>query len=269
MTPAGRAAVVGSPIEHSLSPVLHRGAYASLGLDWEYERIEVPRGELAALVATLDDAWRGLSVTMPLKEEALALADVADAVARQTRAANTLVRSPTGQWQAHNTDVFGIIEAVREAAPHRMLDRALIIGSGATARSAVVAMPSLGVRSVVIAARNPGARDDVASLATSLGLVVARIDARPQVVDADLVVSTVPADAASAWSDVAGGFPDAVLLDVTYAPWPTTLARTWTGPIVSGLDLLVWQATEQVRLMTGRSVPVHVLRTSATGYPQT
>lgn len=268
MTREGRAGVVGSPIEHSLSPALHLAAYNALGLNWDYGRVEVARGELATFVAELDDLWRGLSVTMPLKEEALALADSADEMARATHVANTLVRTSDGQWRAFNTDVLGIVESIRQVAPGRSFDQALILGSGATARSAIVALARLGVRRVMIAARRPEGGAAVAELAAERSMTVTVIDAHPRSINADLVVSTIPADAAAPWADVGEDFTGAVLLDVTYAPWPTTLARAWSGPVASGLDLLVHQALAQVQVMTGHAVPVEVLRAALPTYPQ-
>ena len=268
MTVDGRAAVLGSPIEHSLSPVLHLAAYRALGLNWDYGRFEVTREELAGFVAELDDLWRGLSLTMPLKEEALACAARSDEVALLTQSANTLVRSPEGEWCAFNTDVFGIVESIRHAAPERRCEEALILGAGATARSAIVALRDLGVGQVTVAARRPEAARGIAELAEECGITCVPVDIVPVVYEVGLVVSTLPADAAAPWARVAPGFGDAVLLDVTYAPWPTTLARSWHGPVARGADLLLWQATEQVRLMTGREAPVGAMREALEGYPQ-
>lgn len=268
MTPGGRAAVVGSPIEHSLSPVLHRAAYDALGLTWEYGRMEIAAGELTSFVAELDELWRGLSVTMPLKEEALAFADWADETARITRAANTLVATGAGTWQAHNTDVFGIVESIRQVAPERGFARALLLGTGATARSAAVALRELGVEEVTVAGRSAEPKRLVADLVVERGMGVHTIGIEPAVIDVDLVVSTLPADVAAPWSTTAPALPAAVLLDVTYAPWPTSLARAWCGPVARGADMLLWQATEQVRLMTGLPAPTEAMRDALARYPQ-
>ncbi len=107
-------AVVGSPIAHSRSPVLHRAAYAALGLtDWSYKRVELHAGELRSWLAGLGDNWRGVSVTMPLKQEAVTGADTASDLAADLRAANTLIRG-VGGWHADNTDVAGLSGAIRE-----------------------------------------------------------------------------------------------------------------------------------------------------------
>lgn len=268
MNSTGRAAVVGSPIEHSLSPVLHLAAYEALGLAWEYGRIEIARGELTAFVAELDDLWRGLSVTMPLKEEALELADWVDDVALVTQVANTLVSTEAGVWRAFNTDVFGIVESIRQAAPGRIFPRVLILGSGATARSAAVAAGAVGAEEVTIAGRSPEPMRRLADLVVERGMRVQSVGIEPTSVDVDLVISTLPADAAAPWCAEARALADAVLLDVTYAPWPTSLARAWSGPVARGADMLLWQATEQVRLMTGLPAPVDAMRDALARYPQ-
>ncbi len=267
MNLTGRAGVLGSPIEHSLSPILHLAAYRALGVDWDYGRFEVQVDELEPFVAELDDLWRGLSLTMPLKGEALHVADEADEIARATKAANTLVRTQSGGWKAYNTDVFGMVRAISEAASERRFTRVVILGAGATARSAVAASRDLGVRDVVVAARRPGAGQEVIDVARALGMTGREVDLAPCALAADLVISTLPADVAAPWTQVVPNYSDAVLLDVTYAPWPTTLAGAWRGPVASGADLLLWQATEQVRLMTGRPAPVDAMRAALESYP--
>lgn len=249
-----RAGVLGHPISHSKSPALHMAAYAGLGLDWSYEAYDVNIAGLPDFIASLDDSWAGLSLTMPLKEAVIPLlAEVSDQ-AGELRSVNTVLPGrDLGTWQGVNTDVGGIVSAVREAAPGAVLDHATILGSGATARSAVAALPALGVSSVTICARNAQAAQEVASLARHLGLRADTQSLEPdaQAAKASLLVSTLPGTSADPWADVVkstGG----VLLDASYFPWPTALAQAWRGvAIASGRDMLLWQAVEQVRLMTG------------------
>ncbi len=262
-----RAAVLGSPISHSLSPTLHRAAYEELGLtSWTYERHEVGRDALAGFVAGLDEHWRGLSLTMPLKEVALEVATEVDEVARRSGAANTLVRRGDGGWDATNTDVHGIVASLR---PHLLPGprRALVIGAGATARSAVLALAELGVQVLTVRARDTGRAADLLAWALDLGAgiasgSVAAIGPWVSTRD-DVVVSTVPA---AAGAEVAATVPPAhsgVLLDVVYAGWPTPLARAARGAgmtVVSGLEMLVEQAAEQFHLFTGHPAPVDVMR---------
>ncbi|MGL4175080.1 MAG: shikimate dehydrogenase [Dermatophilaceae bacterium] len=258
-----RAAVLGSPVAHSLSPVLHRAGYAAAGLPgWEYDAHEVDADGLTGHLAALGEEWRGLSLTMPLKEAALEAATDADDVARLAGAANTLVRRPDGGWDATNTDVAGVSGALR---PHLRTtpERALVIGAGATARSAVVALAGLGVTTLTVRARDTGRAADLLSWALGLGLGVRSGSVAglgPWLTASDqVVVSTVPPAAAEA---VAAGVPDrhpGVLLDVVYAGWPTPVAlaaRAAGMTVVSGLDLLVHQAGEQFRRFTGVEAPL-------------
>jgi shikimate dehydrogenase len=256
-----RCGVAGSPIAHSLSPVLHRAAYAHLGLDWDYERHEVTEDRLGGFLDGLDSTWRGLSLTMPLKHEAVRLATDVSALVSQVGAANTLLLD-RGRRRAENTDVPGLLRALRErgveAVPH-----AAVLGGGGTAAAAVAALAGIAGR-VEVVVRNPDRATGVLRVADAVGLacrVLPWSDAKGALA-APLVVSTTPKGAADALS---ASVPDSpgVLFDVLYHPWPTTLAAAWGaagGTVLSGLDLLVHQAVLQVELMTGRGVPVDVLR---------
>jgi shikimate dehydrogenase len=259
-----RCAVLGDPIEHSLSPALHRAAYVALGLDWTYDAVRVPSGGLADFLGGLGDEWRGLSLTMPLKREAMALLTSGDAWADLAGAANTLLLDSDGV-HGLNTDVPGAIAALREATT-ASFERAVVLGGGATAASVLLALAELGCGSAVLAVR------DAARVVETLEAV--RRHAHPPHLEtvlldeltrlgADVVVSTVPADAQSA--AVLAAVSDApVVFDVLYDPWPTPLAAAAQAEgrlIVSGLDLLLWQAVDQVRAMTGRfDVPVAAMR---------
>lgn len=256
-----RAAVLGSPIAHSLSPVLHRAAYAALGLDWTYDAVECREDGLAPFVAGLDDSWAGLSLTMPLKRVALDVADVVSPLARAVGGANTLVLDD-GVRHADNTDVPGLRTALAEAG----LDHArcpVLLGGGATACSAAAALAGLGVAEVVVVVRDEGRAARLREVAEMFGLAV-RFAAWPGadvLADADLVVSTVPGGAADGLVPYAGSI--AALFDVAYAPWPTELAaaveRTG-GAVVGGFELLLHQAALQVTAMTGREAPVQAMR---------
>lgn len=256
-----RCAVLGSPIDHSLSPLLHRAAYAALGLDWTYDRVDVAADELADFVAGLDETWRGLSLTMPLKEAVLGLGEV-DPVARRAGAGNTLILDGSGR-RVYNTDVAGLVWAVRRvtAAP---LPQVTLLGSGATARSALLAAAELGAVEVTVLARTPGKAAPLAALGAELGLPVAVRPWSSDLPAADLVVSAVTAGAVDGRADaVAASAP--LVLDIVYAPWPTPLARSVErtgGTVIGGLDLLVGQAIRQVELMTGRTVAAEVLYTA-------
>jgi len=260
-----RAAVLGSPVAHSLSPVLHTAAYAALGLgEWSYDLYECGEEGLAPFLAGLDGAWAGLSLTMPLKRRALDLADTVTDLARQVGGANTLVRGGTA-WQAHNTDVEGIAAALAEAgvAPPRS---AVVLGAGATAASALAALRLLGSDpKVAVLARDTARTGEVTAAAGRLGhpVEVAPLSALDAYLDVDLVVSSLPSGAADRYAErLAGSRAD--LFDVVYAPWPTPAAQAVAGRgglAVGGFPMLLHQAAAQVRLMTGiADVPVEEMR---------
>jgi shikimate dehydrogenase len=254
---ARRCAVLGSPIAHSLSPALHRAAYAELGLDWRYDAVEVTGQRLPAFLDGLDASWRGLSLTMPLKRTVLPLLDQVTGRAVEAGAVNTVVLED-GRRTGHNTDVPGIAAALRERHAGGV-ERAVVLGGGATAASAVLGLADLGCRRVTLLVREP-ARADATIRSAARHPRRPHVDVRPLAsapVSADVLVSTVPAGAQTGTLlDLVD--PVDVVFDVVYDPWPTPLARraAATGRVlVSGLDLLVHQAALQVRLMTGVERP--------------
>jgi shikimate dehydrogenase len=260
---ARRAAVLGSPVAHSLSPALHVAAYAALGLTgWTYDRIECREEELAPFVDRLGPAWVGLSLTMPLKRVALEVADEVTPLAAAVGAANTLLLDG-GRRRAGNTDVTGVLGAIREAGLTRART-AVVLGAGGTAQAALAALRELGVEEPTVLVRDPGRAGDLRAAAERLGVrpVVAGGLLDEPLPPADVVVSTLPAGAA----DPVAAHPwrgRPVVLDAVYAGWPTPLARSAADAgciVVSGLALLLHQAVEQVRLMTGRQPPIEAMR---------
>ena len=261
-----RAAVLGQPIRHSLSPVLHKAAYEALGLEFDYSAIEVGPGGLAPFVDSLDDSWLGLSLTMPLKVEAVQYANFVEPQAKLVGSVNTLVASGLGeyrQWVGANTDVYGIGAAFQEVGVAKA-QRGVIIGGGATACSALAALGAMGVTRPVVAVRNRSKLGPLlrAAHAMSLSPVLASLDARElglALSNAEVVVSTIPADAgATVAADLTGGVTGA-LLDVVYSPLDTPLGVAWSqagGVTIRGTRMLLHQAGEQVRLMTGHAAPL-------------
>lgn len=253
-------AVLGSPITHSLSPQLHRVAYRELGLDWTYERHEVTEPDLAGFIGGLDPSWRGLSLTMPLKFVVLDLARPDDLVLR-VGAANTLILDwDGGPHRAHNTDVPGMVAAVRSAGGGP-IDRAVVLGSGATARSSIASLGLLGCTQATVVARTPAKAEDLRGLATDCGMDLEVRAWTDQIPDSDLLISTVTSGAADPLAGAAAASAP-LLFDVLYDPWPTALAAAAGSvgvPVVNGLDLLAHQAVGQVELMTGRTVDARVL----------
>lgn len=256
-----RCAVLGSPIEHSLSPALHRAAYAHLGLaGWEYQRHRVEADELAGFVAALDHSWRGLSLTMPLKVAALEIGDP-DELSVLAGAANTMVFEPGARPKVYNTDVGGLISAFAAAGVHT-IESATILGSGATARSSLISVARMEAEVVRLMARRPDhARETLSGLADRLGVELQVVGWGTDVPSADVLISTVTKGAGDPIADQAAAAAP-VIFDVIYDPWPTALAVAADRAgrrVLNGLDLLVHQAVGQIELMTGRTVPSALL----------
>jgi shikimate dehydrogenase len=269
------AAVLGHPVAHSLSPVLHRAAYAELGLtDWTYELHDVDEPDLEAFVRSRDGSWAGLSLTMPLKQRAMALSDHVESLAKVVGVVNTLLFQPGGLLIGANTDVHGLVQALREAtpqAPSAQARRGVILGAGATAAAALAALGELGIHAPVVLTRSVGRAGVVMRAAARMGVTPTYVTldsdrARAELLGADIVISTLPHGAADPLVALLDGVAletDQVLLDVVYEGWPTAIATAWRsagGSISPGYLMLLHQAAEQVRLMTGRPGPVEAMR---------
>ena len=262
-----RAAVLGRPIGHSLSPVIHNAGFAAAALPgWSYVAIECAEAELAELVDGLGPEWAGLSLTMPLKEEALRLAAAASPVARATGAANTLVRRDDGSWFADNTDVAGMVRVLRAAGVGSGLPSVTVLGGGGTARAALAAAAQLGAAEVTVVTRRAAVREELIPVAEALGVKIAGAEwaAAAWLFDTDAVISTVPKGAADHLAGQVTWRPGTVLFDAIYDPWPTPLAAAAAAagvPVVSGLDLLLAQALSQFEQFTGVTpVPEQAMR---------
>lgn len=260
--------VLGDPIAHSLSPVLHRAGYAALGLDWSYDAHRVPSGTLPEFLEALGEEWRGLSLTMPLKREAVPLVDAMSERARLSGAVNTLVLDSSGsggrQIFGDNTDIPGAVSAIRERTS-AALRCATILGGGATATSTGLALAELGVSRLDLLVRTPERAAETVQVLAASGVQVDVLPLDAVVEPGDVVVSTVPGSAQTP-ELVARMAAAPVLFDVIYDPWPTALASAvsagGTGIVVSGLDLLVHQAAVQFTLFTGHAAPLAAMRSA-------
>ena len=293
-----KAAVLGKPIVHSLSPALHRAAYRALGLTgWTYDLVECDAAGLADYVRERGPEWAGLSLTMPLKRTVLPLLDHVDQLAAATGGANTVVFRPEGRY-GYNTDLQGIVDALTEAGCAGPASAGpasagpasagpddagpddagpasagpgsvTILGAGATACSALAAVGALGGSGAEVVVRDPSRADDLLATAARLGL---QVRLRPwedlksdDLVVPDLLISTAPAGAADAYAQrvrLTHQAPRAVL-DVVYHPWPTPLAQAAAAAgsvVVSGYAMLLHQAAAQVELMTGKPAPLEAMR---------
>ena len=270
--------VLGDPISHSLSPVIHLAAYRELGLNWDFRRQRVRLGTLKAFLAAADSQLRGLAVTMPLKPEALQAATFADGLAKVTGAVNTLVPAAGGDWTGFNTDVRGIVEAFRHAvaANQETGANAVIFGSGSTAASALAAFTELGSAELTVISRTTTQTGAAFQAAQRMGLSVQAVTwhqaeaVNRALSSAGLVMSTVPAPVQDALPLAQLRInPHAVFLDAAYAPWPTPLA-SWAGAcgaqVIPGWEMLLHQGVAQVKLFTGQDVNAAILRPALLKY---
>lgn len=253
-----RCGVLGDPIAHTLSPVLHRAGYAALGLDWEYDAHRVAAGGLAGFLAGLDQTWRGLSLTMPLKREAFELIDNTTKRAQLAGSVNTVVLSTAGPL-GDNTDVAGAVAALRRADVEGV-ERTAIWGGGATAAALLQAAAELGCRHFEIYVRDQTrVADTMAAAARYPAVLDVRVRSLGEPVDADLLASTIPALPQESLVDSLQRV--GVVFEALYDPWPTPLAR-WAAdrPLVNGLDLLVHQAVLQFEMFTELPAPIDAMR---------
>lgn len=267
-----RAAVLGHPISHSKSPALHSAAYARLGVEIDYTAIDVTVDQLPAFMDSIraDNSWCGLSVTMPLKSAMVKEVDEVRGAGAHLGVINTVVfEHDAGQVRrvGYNTDVAGIVEAVRYAgvaqAPH-----AAILGGGGTSAAAVAAARELGARHVDVFVRDAGRAGDAQAAAAAVGISLSvrpLTEAATAIAGTDLVISTFPPRAADAVAEELAALPGTgagVLLDVAYDPWPSRLAEVWHGhggAVVPGLEMLMYQAAEQIRRFSGCDVNAAVI----------
>ncbi|MCQ9342773.1 shikimate dehydrogenase [Corynebacterium kozikiae] len=265
-----KAAVLGSPIGHSLSPVLHNAGYRAAGLEgWSFERAEVTEETFAEFLAEAGEQYAGFAVTMPCKFAAFRAADTHSERALALGVANTLVRSVDGtEWAADNTDVDGVRGALAQLLPEAEGDalaairgaQVAVTGSGGTARTVVWTLAQLGAASIRVINRSDRLaelKDLVAGTATQLEYQPA---ADPQGVsraaqDSLLVVSTVPS---AGIAHILDELAQAPVFDVIYDPWPTPLvqrAQERNLPTVGGHIMLAHQAFTQFEAITGTPAP--------------
>ncbi len=265
-----RAAVLGHPISHSKSPALHLAAYSKLGVDIGYTAVDLTGPDLPAFMQRVrnQDGWCGLSVTMPLKTGMVSEVDEVRGVARALGVVNTVAFEEAGgtvRRIGYNTDVAGIVNAVRNAGAASS-PSAVILGGGGTAAAAVAALKDLGTTHAQVFVRDTARAAEARAAAAAVGL---DLDVRPMTeaatptASADVVISTLPpraADSLAAEIAALGTGTHGVLLDVAYDPWPSAIATVWQaggGAVVPGLEMLLYQAVEQVRLFTGRGDDVN------------
>jgi len=247
------AGVLGSPIFHSLSPLLHTTAYRTLAIDGEYKAYEVASGGLEDFLLDQGKSLNCLSLTMPLKEEALAVADQVSTISRQIASGNTLHKKADG-WHLTSTDVEGFTFAL-EASGHVAIKTVLIIGAGATAR-AVAAACNREATAITVVGRSASRHESIRQSAANSSITFVDWDTNLDLDSFDLVVNTTPADTAAVFLDRVND-PQGVFFEVIYNPWPTVLLKKWKqvgGSYVDGLDLLIHQAISQIEIFSGQKL---------------
>lgn len=250
-----KGAVLGFPIEHSLSPLLHKTAYKLLDISGEYTAIEVQSGQLEKFIIDRGGEFDYLSLTMPLKEEALELGIPIqiDELGQRIQSLNTLVNHE-GNWLATSTDGSGFLKALSRAGCDRF-ESVLILGAGGTARAVAGALDDIA-ESVDVMRRSARRSAAIAACFTKIECHFLDWDDQIDVRKYDLVVNTTPSGAADLVADNLATHIGAVLFDVLYKPWPTLLARRWSdagGRTISGLELLLYQGIDQLNLVTAMS----------------
>lgn len=242
-------AVLGSPITHSLSPVLHKAAFDFLGIDGNYSAIEVSSGSLDSFMASRSDEFDYLSLTMPLKEEVLALDVAKDALTDRIQSGNTLIKRENA-WSLTSTDGSGFVAALAHVGFTRFT-KALILGAGGTARAVAGALDSVTDELHVLgrsSVREGALQSAVQSASFQYLTWTSEIDFHAY----DLVVNTTPAGAADLLANSVQPNRVNLLFDVIYKPWPTELAKRWNdcgGKVINGLELLLYQGIDQLELV--------------------
>jgi shikimate dehydrogenase len=247
-----RGAVLGYPITHSLSPVLHKTAFELLGISGEYSAIEVKSGELQNFLDQRGGEFDYLSLTMPLKEEVLDLKMEIeiDSLGSRIQSINTLIRVGNS-WRATSTDGSGFVKSLKNAG-YSHFNKVLILGAGGTARAVAGALDEL-TNSVDVMRRSVRRSSAIAACFEKIECNFLDWDDLADLSGYDLVINTTPSGAADLVAENLPQRIDGLLFDVLYKPWPTLLARRWSdagGKTISGFELLLYQGVDQLNLVT-------------------
>ncbi len=269
------AAVIGDPVRHSRSPAVHNAAFASAGIDWVFTAFEVPAGQGAeALEAMRVLGLAGMSVTMPLKAEAAAAADTADAEVEILAAANCIVPLADGRLRAANTDASGFVAGLQAdtgLSPEGL--RVALMGGGGAARAVAWGLAAAGAADVAVINRTGAKAEAAASIADAAGGSGrrGRVGSMEDIAAADLVVNATSVGMGSDASmpcDPTVLRPGQVAVDLVYEPIETAWLAALREQGVeahNGLSMLVHQAAVAFELWTGTEAPVEAMRQAATG----
>lgn len=254
------AAVLGSPISHSLSPRIHRKAFEILGIPGNYQAFEVTEPAFETFLSTHKPTeWNGFSLTMPLKEAVFGsisgISEISPS-AKNIKSVNTIYRK-NENWAATSTDLL----AFNNLLKLQRSSRVAIIGAGGTARAALGSLDGR-VDSVDVLLRNPERK--IAMNNSAPGIRVEFKDMNAPINEYDVVIQTTPA---GAFDSYAGALisPSGLLLEALYKPSPTPLSAKYLSanlPIITGKELLVEQALYQIELFTECELDFDSMRTA-------
>ncbi|QPN67461.1 shikimate dehydrogenase [Synechococcus sp. CBW1006] len=279
--------VLGDPVRHSLSPVMHNAALKGLGLDWVYLALPTPAEHLGEVLRGLEAMdCRGLNVTLPHKQAVAALCRELSPLAERVGAVNTLVRLPNGGWLGDNTDVEGFLAPLRAGGSSWQGQRAVVLGCGGSARAVIAGLVELGCAAIQVAGRSSAHLEALLAPCRSWAKPLQGLQWTPSnralqnaLADADLVVNTTPVGMASATDpdaarrcplspgDLETLRPGSTVYDLIYTPRPTALLQTASArgcQSLDGLEMLVQQGAASLRLWSGLTeVPVTAMRQAA------
>lgn len=262
-------AVLGSPVSHSLSPLLHRSIFSQLNIPVSYQAIEVSSGGLQLFLEENQNDFDYFSLTMPLKEEALSLDVDIDPLVHRIQSANTLIKR-TQKWSLHSTDGIGFLKAL-DSSGYAKFNSVLVLGAGGTARAVVGALDDVAEK-ISVLGRTSTRSAVLESAVIRAEFSYLRWSDTPDFTPYDLIVNTTPAGAADVLANsVAGSLMQssqsenlnrALLFDVIYKPWPTVLASRWIdsgGTVINGSEMLLYQGIAQAELVLGQKLDYEVL----------
>ena len=277
--------LLGQPVNHSLSPVMHNAAYAEMGLDWCYLAIPCDKTNLNKVITTLRLVdCKGLNITIPHKQEVLKACNKLTQIASDTKAVNTLIPEKNNHWIGANTDVEGFLAPLKN---HNLMNKnVVVIGYGGSARAVITGLNSLDIKKVTIIGRNENSLNNFVTSMNNLlskkhisiqGINNKKINVTPYIEEADLIINTTPIGMNAEitekeniplgneiWNSLSS---QTILYDLIYTPRPTKwlkLGQQKNCFTIDGLDMLVEQGALSIRLWSGfNDVPIKIMKSSA------
>ena len=277
--------LLGQPVNHSLSPIMHNAAYEEMGLDWCYVAIPCDKAELETVTRALRVVdCKGLNVTIPHKQEVLKACNTLTSIANDIQAVNTLIPEKNNQWIGANTDVEGFVIPLKD---HNLIDKSVVvIGCGGSARAVVMGLNNLNVKKITIIGRNETSLDifvkNMSKLSTEKKISIEGINSKKlnvsqYIEEASLIVNTTPIGmnkntteeeriplGHKIWENLSN---TTILYDLIYTPRPTNwlkLGQQKNCFTIDGLDMLVEQGALSIKLWSGfANVPTQTMKSSA------